>query len=181
MDVTNKAAPSMIKAVTDASLNGSRGVNMDPNNDNFVYVASQTSDSLTVIDVSDPANAYVRGNVTNNTTLNGAIDVAVNGNFAYVASPTADSMTIIEVSSGGGGGSGSCTNPAASEGEVRYNSSQSVMQFCNGDYWAAMGRVPGTGGSGCTNPAKDPGAMLYNTDFNVMQYCDGTNWVAIGK
>ncbi len=74
-----------------------------------------------------------------------------------------------------------CTNPTAPEGEIFYNSTSHVSQYCNDKGWIPMGPVPGTGGAGCSNPAGVEGEMMYNTTSSVAQYCDGTNWRGIGK
>jgi len=42
-----------------------------------------------------------------------------------------------------------CTNPAGSEGEIIYNSTAKMLQFCNGTLWInAAGVAPGAGGGG---------------------------------
>jgi hypothetical protein len=76
----------------------------------------------------------------------------------------------------------SCSSPEGAEGDLIYNTNQSVLQFCNGSEWVPTGPVPGTGGAGCSNPDSNTvGLLVYNEDFRVMQYCDGSDWVAIGK
>ena len=37
-----------------------------------------------------------------------------------------------------GGTTGDCTNPAGDEGDIMYNSTSNVMQYCEGDEWKAM-------------------------------------------
>ena len=63
----------------------------------YAYVASALSDSLTVIDVSDPANPVQVGTITN-AQLAGTYDVALSGNYAYLASATSDRLNVIDVS-----------------------------------------------------------------------------------
>lgn len=72
-----------------------------------------------------------------------------------------------------------CANPDRYGGTIIYNTSEDVIQFCNGEYWIPAG-PPGDGGAGCSNPSRGRGAMIFNETENVMQYCDGANWVRIG-
>jgi len=74
-----------------------------------------------------------------------------------------------------------CTNPDRTVGTIIYNDDSNVMQFCDGEDWIAMGKVPGAGGAGCSNPSRSEGAMIFNDNTKVMQYCDGANWVGMGK
>ena len=62
------------------------------------YVASYSTASLTVIDVSNSASPHILGRVTDGTKLNGATSVTVAGTTAYVASVISDSLTVIDVS-----------------------------------------------------------------------------------
>jgi hypothetical protein len=64
--------------------------------------------------------------------------------------------------------------------EDQNNSSEHLMQYCNGQGWVAMGPA-GDGGAGCTSPSVPEGTMLFNTNGNVMQYCEGDSWIGIGK
>ncbi len=69
---------------------------------NIAYVASQLSDSLTVMDVSNPSNPILLTEVYNGdgefNALDGARSVFVDGNIAYVASFDSNSLTIMDVS-----------------------------------------------------------------------------------
>lgn len=76
---------------------------------------------------------------------------------------------------------GVCANPFRAEGQIVFNSTSGVMQYCNGADWISMGPTVAPGGSGCSNPTGDRGTMVYNTTHSVMQYCNGTDWVGIGK
>ncbi|MDP2621356.1 MAG: DUF1566 domain-containing protein [Hyphomicrobiales bacterium] len=77
-----------------------------------------------------------------------------------------------------------CTNPVATESQIRYSASQNVPMYCNGTDWIAMGLLnPSAGGSGCattTMGVKPEGHIFYNLDFHVLQYCDGDDWRAVG-
>jgi hypothetical protein len=75
---------------------------------------------------------------------------------------------------------GGCTGPDGAQGDLYYNTSRNVMQYCEGRNWRPMGKDPGTGGTGCANPSGIKGDLYYNTSQNAMQYCDGTNWRIMG-
>ncbi|MFC1658225.1 NosD domain-containing protein [Candidatus Omnitrophota bacterium] len=69
----------------------------------YAYVAGYDTgdnDSLTIIDVFDPASPSVTGSisVSDSPYLNGAWDVYVSGQYAYVTARLADALTIIDVS-----------------------------------------------------------------------------------
>lgn len=74
-----------------------------------------------------------------------------------------------------------CTSPAGVEGEVVYNASESVPQYCDGTNWIGMG-APGSGGAGagCSQPNGVAGVIIYNYDHHVPQFCNDGQWVAIG-
>ena len=69
-----------------------------PSSGNTAYVASRISDSLTVIDVSNPASPQILGHVTDTNKLDGANSVTVAGTTAFVASRDSSSLTVIDVS-----------------------------------------------------------------------------------
>lgn len=74
-----------------------------------------------------------------------------------------------------------CAVPSGSEGEIIYNSSYNVHQYCNGTAWVAFGALnPGAGGSGCGVPTGGEGELLYNSAYHMLQYCDGDDWRAVG-
>lgn len=74
-----------------------------------------------------------------------------------------------------------CASPTAAEGEIIYNTSYNVHQYCNGSDWIAFGALnPGAGGSGCSVPAGVAGDLMYNSSFHALQYCDGDDWKAVG-
>lgn len=74
---------------------------------------------------------------------------------------------------------GSCTTPAGDEGDIIYNSTHHVMQYCNGTNWVPMG-PNGNGGGGCSNPTGSAGDMTYNATHGIMQFCEGDTWVSMG-
>lgn len=72
-----------------------------------------------------------------------------------------------------------CSGPSGKAGEIIYNQSQNVFQYCNDTDWIAMGK-PGSGSGGCANPAIPEGQMGYNADHRVLQGCAGNVHVAMG-
>jgi len=70
-----------------------------------------------------------------------------------------------------------CASPAGVEGQIVYNGSYHVLQYCdNLNVWNAMGQNPGSGGAGCSGPSGVEGQLMYNESYHILQYCDGTNW-----
>jgi hypothetical protein len=84
--------------LTSAALDGARNVAVAGN---YAYVASGLADSLSVIDISNPAGPLQVGTITS-AALDGAQGVAVAGNYAYVASYIADSLSVIDISNPAG-------------------------------------------------------------------------------
>ena len=80
-------------------------------------------------------------------------------------------------------GTSVCISPlATAAGQIVYNATSSVMQYCHPlRGWVAMGPTPGAGGGGCSSPSGAAGNMFYNIDKAVIQYCDGTNWIGMGE
>lgn len=75
----------------------------------------------------------------------------------------------------------SCTLPDGQEGDIVYNASYNVPQYCNGTEWIAFGALnPSAGGAGCFNPTGVAGDLVYNNTHHVLQYCDGDDWRAVG-
>ncbi len=64
----------------------------------YAYVTSQTNDSLTIIDISDPTNPVIVAYHTNSTGLEQAADIFVKGKYAYIAGLARDALSIIDVS-----------------------------------------------------------------------------------
>lgn len=74
-----------------------------------------------------------------------------------------------------------CADPQAPAGEIRFNSTNRVLQWCDGSSWHAAGPVnPGGPNAGCANPPADAGAIVFNSTSCVPQYCDGDTWRALG-
>jgi len=88
--------PSVFGFVSSSTqLNSAFGVALSGN---YAYVASLNSDSLTVVDISQPATPSIVGFVSSSTQLDGPRTVALSGNYAYVASVGSDSLTAVDIS-----------------------------------------------------------------------------------
>ncbi|THB76460.1 MAG: hypothetical protein D3926_17355, partial [Desulfobacteraceae bacterium] len=64
----------------------------------YAYVAADAEHSLTILDISDPENPVLVGEITDAVNLKGAGSVQVAGDYAYVAAYTADALTVVDVS-----------------------------------------------------------------------------------
>ncbi|MDD5143118.1 hypothetical protein [Methanoregula sp.] len=68
---------------------------------NYAYVVSQGSDSLEIIDISNPGWPRHAGSITNGAggaLLKRPLDVFVSGKYAYIASHESDALEIVDVS-----------------------------------------------------------------------------------
>ena len=84
-----------IQIVGQANLNNVGYVHIQGN---YAYVTASVSNSLTVIDISDPDNPTRKGTIQDNINLDGAQNVYVQGNYAYVAVHNTDRLTVIDIS-----------------------------------------------------------------------------------
>ncbi|AGH96985.1 outer membrane protein assembly factor BamB family protein [Micavibrio aeruginosavorus] len=73
----------------------------------------------------------------------------------------------------------SCTNPDGVVGDITYNTTHHLLQYCAGGDWIGAGPI-GDGGGGCAGPAGIEGDLMYNSTHNYLQYCEGDNWIGIG-
>jgi hypothetical protein len=64
----------------------------------YAYVVGEYSNSLVVIDVSNPASPVIRGSVVSSSLLERAYDVDVSGSYAYVAALYSNSLVVIDIS-----------------------------------------------------------------------------------
>jgi Concanavalin A-like lectin/glucanases superfamily len=72
-----------------------------------------------------------------------------------------------------------CASPAGTEGDLVYNGTYHVLQYCdNLNIWHAMGSA-GAGGGGCSTPAGVEGQLMYNKTYHMLQWCDGITWQAV--
>jgi hypothetical protein len=74
-----------------------------------------------------------------------------------------------------------CASPAGIEGDIVYNGTFHVLQYCdNLNNWNAMGAAgPGAGGAGCSTPAGIEGDTNYNKTYHMLEWCDGAIWHAV--
>jgi hypothetical protein len=63
----------------------------------YAYLTANTSNTLYVIDVSNPKSPSIAGSVTDNSRLTNAIAVYVSGNYAYVAANNTSTVAIVDV------------------------------------------------------------------------------------
>jgi len=76
-------------------MNGPRSVYVSGR---YAYVGGEVSDSLAVVDISNPSSPTLAGGVTSTTYMNGAWSVYVSGKYAYVAGYYSDSLAIVDIS-----------------------------------------------------------------------------------
>ncbi len=88
LNVGNPASPSLAKHYT-GTTNSFYGVSVAGN---YAYVADRSGSSLLVLDVSDPANAFLVGT----TTTGSALGLSVSGKYAYVSSDS-DGLKIVDL------------------------------------------------------------------------------------
>ncbi len=88
--------PRVLDTVIDSNfLDGSADIHVSGD---YAYLTSTFSEALTVLDVSDPSNIRVVGNVTSTADLNNAYGVHVAGDYAYVAARDSNALTVVDVS-----------------------------------------------------------------------------------
>ena len=76
-------------------MNGAHSVYVSGN---YAYVAGADSNSLAIIDISNPSSPVVVGGLIDSNYMNYAHSVHVSGNYAYVAAKGSDSLSIVNVS-----------------------------------------------------------------------------------
>ncbi len=176
VDISTPTAPTIVGHVSSTQLDGANDVFVVGN---YAYVAASISDALTVVDISTPTAPTIVGSVSSSTQLDQPKDVFVVGNYAYVTAESDDALTVVDVDITGGStalSSGPCTKA----GEMRYNSTNNVLEFCDGTQYNDMG-VRGSGFGGCTGitPTPSASALRYNTATNIYEFCDGSGWVTV--
>ncbi len=65
-----------------------------------------------------------------------------------------------------------CSSPSGTAGQIIYNSSSSVFQYCNDTDWIRM-TLPGSGTGGCSTPTLAEGQLVYNQTSRTLQGCTG--------
>ncbi|WP_435640813.1 hypothetical protein [Micavibrio aeruginosavorus] len=137
-----------------------------------------------VFDTTTGLLVGVLNNPSPNTTDNFGWAVAIDDGIAAVGAH-------LDESDGGAGTSaagrvytfwpdGGCSNPDGVAGDVTYNTTHNVLQYCDGIGWYAAGAA-GNGGGGCSAPSGVAGDLVFNTTHNVLQYCEGDAWIKIGN
>ncbi|MEM9468610.1 MAG: hypothetical protein AAF988_00440 [Pseudomonadota bacterium] len=99
VDISDPLNPFIVGSLTDPSkLDGPIDLEII---DKYGIVASFSSDSITVIDISNPINPIIADNgnawIQNNTILNDAWGLEIDGRFAYVASGIANRFVVIDL------------------------------------------------------------------------------------
>ncbi|KOO26123.1 lvivd repeat-containing protein, partial [Chrysochromulina tobinii] len=64
----------------------------------YAYVVGESSKSLVVVDISNPATPVIRGSVVSSSLLDRAHFVAVSGSYAYVTAYLSDSLVVVDIS-----------------------------------------------------------------------------------
>lgn len=88
-------------------------------------------------------------------------------------------LMILTITLQASGAWAACSSPAGKAGDIIYNETEHVFQYCNDTDWIGMNK-PGSGSGGCANPAVLEGQMSYNVDHRVLQGCAGNVHVAMG-
>lgn len=67
-----------------------------------------------------------------------------------------------------------CGSPSGNPGDIVYNQTEKLFQYCSDNVWRRMNTAPGSGTGGCTSPTLDEGQMVFNADHRVLQGCAGS-------
>lgn len=73
-----------------------------------------------------------------------------------------------------------CNTPSGVAGQIVYNSTGKIFQYCNDTIWVTMNLIPGSGSGGCNTPSANEGGIIYNIDGRTPQGCAGDQWRAFG-
>jgi hypothetical protein len=78
-------------------LDGARGI---AKSGNYLYIASDTADAISVVDITTPTSPVWKTALTdtNTSTLNGARDIKIVGNYAYISCYDGDCFTVVDIS-----------------------------------------------------------------------------------
>ena len=80
--------------IDSTNMDGARSVYVSGK---YAYVAGNNSDSIAIIDISDPTTPVLTGSLIDSTNMNRARSVYVSGKYAYVASFNSNSIAIIDI------------------------------------------------------------------------------------
>ena len=64
----------------------------------YAYVTGAGSNSLAIVDISNPTSPSVIGGVIDSTYMNGPTSVYVSGKYAYVTGVNSNSLAVVEIS-----------------------------------------------------------------------------------
>ena len=96
IDISNPLTLSVVGSVTDAALGYGQGIDVVGN---YAYIACDTANRLTIVDISVPTAPVVKGSVASGVALDGASLVRVHGNYAFVGMKwAAGTLTVVDVS-----------------------------------------------------------------------------------
>lgn len=95
VDVSNKAAPSIVTSVTNANFDFNTGIAYQGG---YVFVTTRDFDRLASIDVSTPGSPGTPVFLNHATNLDQPWAVAVDGDYAYVACDVQDRLTVVDIS-----------------------------------------------------------------------------------
>ena len=163
-DVTIPTAPSLTGTYSSATnLAAPRGIYVVGN---YAYI--EANNNSVIIDVTTKTAPVYNDSISGVYLSYGVYNYALASNYVYV--PSFASLIIVNATPIVT--QGACTVA----GELKYNTANNVMTYCNGSSYLPMGVSPGTGGTGCVTPTNAKGALQYRTSSSKMEYCDGTTW-----
>lgn len=171
-DVSTPSNPTIIGSVCDpVELNYISDVHII-GNEAFVSTALSTS-RFSVIDISDPTNPTIKSTLYDTTHARYVYDFVIDNNKAFLVDENASRLSVLDLFPPPPS-SGAC----ATAGVMQYNTTNHVMEFCDGSGWNDMG-ARGSGGSGCSTPTAAEGALDYDSANNIYRFCDGSSWINI--
>lgn len=173
VDISNKASPSIVGYVQDSVLlNGVEDIVISGI---YAFVTVTPEDRITVIDISTPTAPVIVKSYSDPNVLAAPYGIDTDDSYIYVADASKNTIVVLDISNVLGTSSGPCST----EGYMRYNATNNVMEFCDGSDWKDTAPTPGTGGAGCSSPTGMESAMRYDSASKFYKYCDGANWVNV--
>lgn len=95
VNITSKTSPVVLGTVTHASFNDPRDLFISGGR---AYIAQYGSDSLTIVNISNPSSMSVLGTYANSTTMDMPRTVVVKGDYAYVGTESSGYGAVLNVS-----------------------------------------------------------------------------------
>ena len=161
-NISTPTAPTLVGSVAASSLANALRVSVSGN-----YATVTASDGkVSVFDVTTKSAPVLNDSGVNSATY------AVGSSFAspYAYTTTFGGLVVMRA------------NPIVTQGscsvagQLKYNTTNNVLTYCNGSVYLPSGISPGTGGAGCSTPTGAIGATQYRSSSNKLEYCDGTTW-----